>query len=73
MPRSSLCLVTQDVLSCHRTLTVTAVVTVTVLFVDFLTVRMIIYGFSVMNVYCGCTPRVDIESGIPDVFLYDNC
>ena len=56
MPRSRLYLVTQDVLICHQTLTGTAVVTVIVLFVDFLTVRMTSYGFSVMNVNRGCTP-----------------
>ena len=47
-------------------LTVTAVVTVTVLFVDFLMVPMTSYGFSVMNakswMHISC---VDIESDIP--------
>ena len=53
-------LVAQGVLSyhCHRTLTVIAVVIVIVLFVDFLMVQMRSYGFSVMDVNCGCTPLV---------------
>ena len=51
---------------CTMLLTVTAVVTVIVLFVDFLMVRMTSYGFSVMNakswMHISC---VNIESDIP--------